>query len=49
MRCPWLLGPIHWDDRAVKKAVVWLSQTMGAAVLKLTDEHYNENSLQVGW
>ncbi len=47
VRCPWLLGPIQWDPVAVKKAVVWLSGEAGAPILKLTDEHYNEHSLQV--
>lgn len=32
----------------MRQAVVWLSQTVGAAILKLQDSHYNENSLQVG-
>ncbi|GAB4813077.1 hypothetical protein N2152v2_000123 [Parachlorella kessleri] len=46
VRCPWLVGPIRWDPVAVRKAVVWLSQEVKAPILKLTDEHYNENSLQ---
>ncbi len=45
-RCPWVLGAVTWDDDLVRKAVIWLARRIGKPVLKLTDEHYNENFLQ---
>ncbi len=39
---PWLVGPIEWDDRLIRKAVVWLSQHLEKSILKLTDEDYSE-------
>ncbi len=45
-RAPWLIGPVHWDDQSIKQAVVWLAQHTGKAILKLTDEDYNEHHLQ---
>ncbi|KAI7836737.1 hypothetical protein COHA_009375 [Chlorella ohadii] len=46
VQCPWVLGPIQWTDTQVKKAVVWLAQQVGKPLLKLTDDDYNEHSLQ---
>ncbi len=47
-RCksPWMLGPVEWDPRLVRKAVVWLARTTKKAILKLTAEDYNEHHLQ---
>ncbi|MBC8372385.1 MAG: glucosamine-6-phosphate deaminase, partial [Planctomycetes bacterium] len=45
-KCPWVLGPVEWDDRLVRKAVTWLAQQAEKPILKLTDEDYNENHLQ---
>ncbi len=50
-KTPWLLGPIgqlglSWDDPAlVRKAVIWLAGRVGKAILKLTDEDFNEHGL----
>ncbi|KAL4427134.1 hypothetical protein ABPG77_001138 [Micractinium sp. CCAP 211/92] len=46
VRCPWVLGPILWDETQVKKAATWLAQKVQKPLLKLTDDDYNENSLQ---
>ena len=48
---PWLLGPLdqmglEWSDALCHRAVTWLALTLGKAILKLTDEDYNENGLQ---
>ena len=43
---PWLVGPIDWDPVMVKRAVIWLAQKHQKAILKLTDEDYNEAGLQ---
>ena len=45
-RCPWLLGRVDWSLRSIRQAVVWLAETTGKAILKLTDEDYNEHHLQ---
>ncbi|WP_445382616.1 glucosamine-6-phosphate deaminase [Robiginitalea sp. IMCC43444] len=39
---PWLVSECQWDDRLIKKATIWLSQKLNTAILKLTNEHYNE-------
>jgi len=44
--CPWVLGPAVWDERLIRKAVIWLAQRVEKPILKLTDEDYNENHLQ---
>ncbi|MEM7456554.1 MAG: glucosamine-6-phosphate deaminase [Planctomycetota bacterium] len=44
--CPWLVGPVKWDEKKIRKAVIWLSQKVEMPLLKLTDEHYNEEGLQ---
>lgn len=42
---PWLLKSCDWDDKLIRKAVVWLCQKLGKPILKLTDENYNENGM----
>ncbi|PSC74175.1 glucosamine-6-phosphate deaminase isoform A [Micractinium conductrix] len=44
--CPWVLGPIRWEATQVKKAACWLSQKLKKPLLKLTDDDFNEHSLQ---
>lgn len=39
---PWLVGDCQWSDKLIKKACIWLSETTKKAVLKLTNEDYNE-------
>ena len=50
-RTPWQLGPLEeqglsWDERMTRRAIVWLSQHCRKAILKLTDDDYNEAGLQ---
>lgn len=45
-KCPWTIGPVEWDARLVRKAIVWLAQKSKKAILKLTAEDYNEHHLQ---
>lgn len=50
-RTPWLLGPLEdqrlaWDPRMTRRAILWLSRLRQKAVLKLTDDDYNEAGLQ---
>ena len=39
---PWLVGDCQWDENLSLKAVCWLSEKLSKAVLKLTDDDYNE-------
>ncbi len=39
---PWLITECSWDDALIKRATIWLSQKLGKAILKLTNEDYNE-------
>jgi len=50
-RTPWLLGPLEeqglaWNERMTRRAILWLSQLKQKAILKLTDDDYNEAGLQ---
>src|SRR5690554_762493 len=42
---PWLVKDCEWDGKTIKKAVVWLSQTLKKPVLKLTEDDYNTNGM----
>jgi glucosamine-6-phosphate deaminase len=42
---PWLLGPVEWSKELVIRAVTWLSQQTGKAILKLTQGDYAEHRL----
>ena len=51
IQTPWLVGPLEemglgWSDSMLRRAVNWLAQKTGKAILKLTDEDYNIHSLQ---
>jgi glucosamine-6-phosphate deaminase len=51
IQTPWLVGPLEesglaWNDSMLRRAVNWLAQKTGKAILKLTDEDYNSHSLQ---
>ncbi|RJE74440.1 glucosamine-6-phosphate deaminase [Reichenbachiella sp. MSK19-1] len=45
IQTPWLVGECEWTDALKRKAVVWLSQKVNKPILKLTDRHYNDNSM----
>ncbi|SIT94509.1 glucosamine-6-phosphate deaminase [Pontibacter indicus] len=42
---PWLVKDCVWDDAQIKKAVIWLSQTVKKPILKLTEEDYNNHGM----
>ncbi|MGO3108623.1 MAG: glucosamine-6-phosphate deaminase, partial [Sphingobacterium sp.] len=42
---PWLAHEVVWTDSLIKKAVVWLSLKLDKAILKLTDDDYNNNGM----
>ncbi len=50
-RTPWLIGPIEdqgltWDAATTRRAIIWLSRLKKKAILKLTDDDYNDGGLQ---
>ena len=45
-KCPWVLGPVEWDQRVIRKAVIWLAGRLDKPILKLTEQDYNEEGLQ---
>ncbi|QXD23552.1 glucosamine-6-phosphate deaminase [Opitutia bacterium ISCC 51] len=45
IRNPWLVGPVEWTDRSIRKAVIWLSNKAKKPILKLQDSDYNEFGL----
>jgi glucosamine-6-phosphate deaminase len=42
---PWLVDEVEWTDRLAVRAVTWLSQTVGRAILKLTMRDYAEHKM----
>jgi len=45
VKSPWLTGTCKWDDRLIRKAVIWLCEKMNKPILKLTDRDYNDNGM----
>src|SRR4029079_11531925 len=43
---PWLLDEVQWTPDMMLRAVVWLSQQSGRAILKLTQRDYAEHGMQ---
>ena len=42
---PWLVGPCDWTPKFIRKAVVWLCETVHKPILKLKYQDYIQNSL----
>jgi glucosamine-6-phosphate deaminase len=42
---PWLVKDCIWDDKLIKKAVIWLANTLNKPILKLTEDDYNNNGM----
>ncbi|GAB3823773.1 hypothetical protein GCM10028895_31160 [Pontibacter rugosus] len=42
---PWLVKDCVWDEKLIKKAVIWLSNRVGKPILKLTEENYNNHGM----
>lgn len=45
VKTPWLLDSIEWNDRLIRKAVVWLCLKVNKPVLKLTNHDYMEHGM----
>jgi glucosamine-6-phosphate deaminase len=39
---PWLVSECNWNDNLIKRATIWLSEKLSKAILKITNEDYNE-------
>lgn len=44
-KTPWLVGMVEWNDRMKRRAVTWLSLSIGKPILKLTDDDYKDAGL----
>lgn len=42
---PWLLDEVHWTSELIVRAVIWLSQQTGKAILKLTQRDYADHRM----
>src|SRR5207248_6446891 len=45
VRRPWEIGPVDWTPDRIRQAVIWLSLTVGKALLKLDDDDFREHHL----
>lgn len=45
MSHPWLVTSCEWDNKLIRRAIVWLCQLTGKPILKLTNKDYSENGL----
>ncbi len=44
-KTPWLVRQCEWDDKLIKKAVIWLSLKLQKPILKLTNRDYADNGM----
>lgn len=42
---PWLVTSCDWDDKLIRRAIVWLCDLTGKPILKLTNKDYAEHGL----
>ncbi len=42
---PWVLGNVEWTDALIKRAVLWLCEQCGKALLKLDDNDFRDHNL----
>ncbi len=42
---PWLLGSVEWTDALIKRAVLWLCEQTGKALLKLDADDFRKHNL----
>lgn len=45
LNTPWLVKDCVWKEPLIKKAVIWLAQTLNKPILKLTEEDYNTHGM----
>ncbi|MBD5232829.1 MAG: glucosamine-6-phosphate deaminase [Bacteroidales bacterium] len=39
---PWIVTSCEWNNKLIRRAIVWLSQKTSKPILKLTDKDYND-------
>ena len=42
---PWSVTSCEWDDKLIRRAIVWLCTKVDKPILKLTNKDYNDNGL----
>lgn len=42
---PWLVTSCEWDDKLIRRAIVWLCENAQKPILKLTNKDYNDHGL----
>ena len=42
---PWKVTSCDWNDKLIRRAIVWLCHETGKPILKLTDKDYNDHGL----
>lgn len=42
---PWLVTSCNWTNKLIRRAIVWLCQTLDKPILKLTNKDYQDNGL----
>ena len=42
---PWKVASCEWNDKLIRRAIVWLCHETGKPILKLTDKDYNDFGL----
>lgn len=42
---PWLVSKVEWNDKLIRKAVIWLCQKVNKPILKVEDKDYTENGM----
>lgn len=45
VRTPWLVREVEWTPELTDRATIWLSETVGAPLLRLTTHDFRENHL----
>jgi glucosamine-6-phosphate deaminase len=45
IKTPWLLDEVQWTQSLIVRAVIWLSETTGKAILKLTQRDYADHGM----
>ncbi|MDR0537223.1 MAG: glucosamine-6-phosphate deaminase [Tannerellaceae bacterium] len=43
---PWLVTNCEWDNKLIRRAIVWLCHITGKPILKLTNKDYSEHGLE---
>lgn len=43
---PWLVSRCKWNNKLIRRAIVWLCQRLNKPILKLTNKDYQDNGLE---